>query len=109
MKPPSKWPWLIRFPIFIVTVVIFWVVPIVAGLAAISKFGVFKILHGWWASIPFWAIAIGWSHVVMKYWLHPHVEPFFNIRSNQNPYTHRFTPEPVNSFRDWLRLMFLGR
>ena len=109
MKHPSKWPWLIRFPLFVATMVMFWFVPIVAAVAAVSRLDVLKILHGGWDVVPFGVILLGWSHLVMKYWIHPHVEPFFNIRSFQNPHVYRFTPEPVRSFRDWLRLMFLGR
>jgi hypothetical protein len=55
------------------------------------------------------AILIGWSTFIMKTLVHPHIEPFFNIRSMQNPHKELFTEEPVHSFRNWLRLMFRGR
>lgn len=109
MKHPSKWPWIFRFPIFGVIVLTLWWGPILLALMVLSKRGVFELVGSGWGFVLGGAILFGWSSFIMRFVIHTRVEPFFNIRSMQNRREHLFTPEPVNSFREWLRLMFLGR
>jgi hypothetical protein len=109
MKHPSKWPWVLRFPIFVVILLTLWWMPILLALVALSSSGVFEMIAGGWAFVLGGVVLFGWSSFIMRFVIHTHVEPFFNIRSMQNRDEHLFTPEPVHSFRDWLRLMFVGR
>jgi hypothetical protein len=109
MKHPSKWPWLLRFPFFIVILLTLWWIPILLALLALSRFGVFEMFGRGWGIVLAGVVLLGWSGFIIRFVIHTRVEPFFNIRSIQNRNGHLFTPEPVHSFRDWLRLMFLGR
>jgi hypothetical protein len=86
-----------------------WWMPILLALIALSRWGVFEMIGSGWGFVLGGAVLIGWSSFAMRFVIHTRVEPFFNIRSMQNRNEHLFTPEPVHSFRDWLRLMFLGR
>lgn len=109
MKHPSKWPWLLRFPIFFMSLLMLWWMPILLALLALSHFRVFEMAGSGWGLVLGGVVLFGWSGFIMKFVIHTRVEPFFNIRTMQNRNGHLFTPEPVRSFRDWLRLMFLGR
>ena len=83
--------------------------PILLALTAFSRWGLFEMIDIGWGFVLCGAVLIGWSSFIMRFVIHTRVEPFFNIRSMQNPNEHLFTTEPVHSFRDWLRFMFLGR
>lgn len=86
-----------------------WWGPILLALIALSKWRVFELVGSGWGFLIGGVILFGWSTFIMRFVVHTRVEPFFNIRSMQNRREHLFKNEPVNSFRDWLRLMFLGR
>jgi hypothetical protein len=109
MKHPSRWPWLLRFPVFIAILLILWWGPILAALVGLSAWGVFKAVGSGWGFVLGGVILLGWSSLIMKFVIHTHIEPLFNIRSMQNSHKELFTPEPVHSFREWVRLMFFGR
>lgn len=108
-KHPSKWPWVLRFPVFLVIVITLWWAPMVLALMALSRWGIFEMIGNSGGFVLCGVVLFGWSSFIMKFVIDTRVEPFFNIRSLQNRSGHLFTPEPVHSFRDWLRLMFLGR
>lgn len=105
MRHPSRWPWLLRFPLCGLILLLIWWGPIalfLTGMLALEIEGSIVALLGI-------GMLIGWSNFIMKTVVHPHLEPFFNIRSTQNPHKELFTPEPVNSFSDFLRMLFVGR
>jgi hypothetical protein len=107
MKHPSRWPWIIRGPLCVFLILIVWWGPGVLMFMAIRKFRDF--LDSGTAALLAIAVLWAWSWFVMKFVVHTRIEPFFNIRSLQNRNEHLFTPEPVNSWRDWVRLVFRGR
>lgn len=109
MKHPSRWPWILRYPIFGVILIALWWGPIGMAVWGLKAFGVFESIGGGATFILAGAVLFGWSSFIMKFVIHTRVEPLFNIRSLQNPHKELFTPEPVRSVRDWLRLMFFGR
>lgn len=109
MKHPSRWPWLLRAPLCAAAILAIWWGPVILMLVGLKASGAFAALDGGVAFLLACAILFGWSWFVERTIVHPRIEPFFNIRSSRNPHTDRFTLEPVHSFRDWLRLMFLGR
>jgi len=109
MKHPSRWPWLLRFPLWFVAVVTVWLGPL-----ALVFYGLSHLLRGAELGVLlefvlYVGIMFAWSTFIMRVLVHPIIEPFFNIQSMQNKRHELFTPEPVHSFRDWLRLMFRGR
>jgi len=109
MKNLAKWPWLVRFALFVPVLLCLWWGPIIVLLHLLSRLGVFGkvgVTGGFIISVTIlWA----WSSFIMKSFIHTRVEPFFNIKSAQNPHDDLFVSEPIVSFRDWLRFMFLGR
>jgi len=109
MKHPSKWPWIARFPAFILVLIPVWFGPILATLYFLSLFGLFRKIGSTAGFVVSGIVLIGWSCFVMKFFVHTRVEPYFNIQSMQNKNHELFEPEPVHSLRDWLRLMFIGR
>src|SRR4051812_16751946 len=54
---------------------------------------------------------LGWSLFIMRTLVFRVIEPYFNVRSLQNPFGHLFSPEPLyfRSFREWCRWMFRGK
>lgn len=105
MRHPSRWPLLLRFPLYGLILVLIWWGPIALlwnGMLVLEIEGPMAVVLGI-------GMLIGWSSFIMKTVVHPHLEPFFNIRSTQNPHKKLFTPEPVHSFRDLLRVLFVGR
>jgi hypothetical protein len=105
MRHPSRWPWLLRFPLYGLILILIWWGPIALlwnGMIALKIEGSIAVLLGI-------GMLIGWSGFIMKTVVHPLLEPFFNLRSTQNPHKELFTPEPIYSFRDLLRVLFVGR
>ncbi len=78
-------------------------------MLSLSKYGVLSALGAGLDLLLLAAVLWGWSAFIMQTVVHPHIEPFFNIRSFQNKRGELFTPEPVHTVRDWFRLMFRGR
>jgi len=78
-------------------------------LNALSWLSVFEKVGTYPGLIIAGVVLFGWSSFIMKFVIHTRVEPFFNIKSAQNRHDDLFEPEPIHSFRDWLRFMFLGR
>lgn len=109
MRPVSKWPWLFRFVVFVPVLVSLWWGPIVLMLTALSRLGVFEKVGTYLGFILACVVLFSWSSFVMKFVIHSHVEPFFNIQSVHNKRDELFEPEPIHSFRDWVRHMFIGR
>ncbi len=108
MKHPSRWPWFLRAPLCLIIILALWWGPLFLLLVGFVRWGVFENLGSEASFLVGGAVLVGWSAFIMKAVVHPRIEPFFNVRSMQNPHKELFTPEPVHSFRDWLRLMFRG-
>jgi len=109
MKPVAKWPWLLRFVLFIPVLLILWWGPIVFMLDALSWMGIFEKVGPTPKFILAGVVLFSWSIFIMRFVIHTRVEPFFNIQSAHNKRNELFEPEPIHSFRDWVRLMFIGR
>ncbi len=109
MKHPSRWPWVLRFPLCLAAILAVWMGPIALmwwGLSRWAKQDETDAQVEWVLGV---IVLLGWSHLIMRTVVHRYIEPFFNIQSLQNKRDELFTPEPVHSFRDWLRMMFRGR
>lgn len=109
MKHPSRWPWLLRFPLCVAVIVTVWLGPIALGWLALKHWRTGPEDEAIVEGVLGVVILFGWSAFIMRVLVHPIIEPFFNIQSLQNKRHELFTPEPVHSFRDWLRLTFRGR
>ena len=50
----------------------------------------------------------GWSIFITRTLCHRVIEPYFQVKTLQNPHHHLFRPEPYSytSFRQWWRAMF---
>lgn len=109
IKHPSRWPWLLRAPLCIAATLLVWWGPPLGLILALTSWEPLRGVSGVIRAVVAIVFLFGWSIFILRTVVHAYIEPFFNLRSQQNPHHDRFTPEPVHSIRDWLRLMFRGR
>jgi hypothetical protein len=83
MKHPSEWPWIVRAPLGAFVALLVWWGPILAVVISMPR---------WTESldlVPTFIIAAtilgGWSWWAMRFVVHKRIEPYFDIRSLQNP------------------------
>jgi len=108
MKHPSRWPYILRMPACVVLVCVVWWTPLILGFLAIKRWG-FPPEFTEGERLAFTLLFFfGWSILIMRTLIFRVVEPYFQVKSHQNPFNHLFRPQAefFQSFREWFDWTF---
>jgi hypothetical protein len=88
-----------------------WWSPLIVGVLALKRWGWPPEFTSGERFVFGGLLFFGWSFFIMRTLVFCVIEPYFNVRSLQNPFGHLFRPEPLyfRSFGEWCRWMFRGK
>jgi len=108
MKHPSRWPYALRLLACVAADLIIWALPLMLGFAAMKRVIATAEFSDGERTAFYLLWLFGWSIFISRTVLFRVVEPYFQVKSLQNPFHHLFRPQPASfrSFREWWNWTF---